>query len=151
MTQDNQLPVPVRTVYLNTGEEIAEFSGSDFGNQPDWDKSFLVGKGIIIRGLSTEIFHPEGSAFPPARSVLYNLLDEDRDTEPWGMFYSDCGDADPRTSPVIKNVRSELRKNGNRPFLCSLEEVQSDAHKGQSYYKLVRFVRNVTPAPKGGK
>lgn len=145
MTEDRALPAPpVRTVYLDTGEEVAEFTGGDFGNQPDWDKDQLLGKGIVIRGLSTEVFEQE--PFPPARSVLYNAIDtDDADTDPWGMFFSDCGDTDTRTSTVIKQIRSEFRKNGGKPFLATLEKVSSESHKGQTYYKLVRYIRNATP------
>ena len=154
MTDFPALPPNVRTVFLPTGEEVVEYTGSEFGNQPEWAKEFLPGKGIIIRGLSDDTFHPEGSAFAPARSVLYNLMENDpQPDEPWGMFFTDCGDEDPRTSPFIRNVRKELRRNGGRPFLTDVEYIDSQAHKGQGYWNLKRFVRNVTPepAPKGSK
>jgi hypothetical protein len=144
--------VPLRSVYTESGEEVAEYVGSEFGNQPEWSKEDLEGQGIIFRGLSAETFHPEGSTFPPARSVLYNLVSDERDTDPWGMFYSDYGllpdgKEDPRNSTIIKQVRSEFRKNGGRPFLATIQQVQSEAHKGQSYWKLAKYVRNATPLP----
>jgi|KBSMisStaDraftv2_1062788.scaffolds.fasta_scaffold01203_26 hypothetical protein len=139
--------IVLRSVFVDTGEEVAEFTGSDFGNQPEWTKEDLEGQGIIFRGLSTEIYKPEGSSFPPARSVLYNLVTDDRDTEPWGMFFSDEGNDSPKTSTIIKQVRSEFRKNGGRPFLATIVNVQSEAHKGQSYWKLAKYVRNATPLP----
>jgi hypothetical protein len=151
-----QLPDP-KAMYLESGEEILEYSGSDFGTQPEWSKEFLAGKGIIIRGLSEETYHPDGTAMLPARSVLYNLLEGDPNpTEPWGMFFSDLGlDAQGKeqrdTSTVIKQVRSELRRNGGRPFLVTMEYKDSEAHKGQGYWTLKRFVRNVTPDGKAEK
>lgn len=149
MSENPSLPEPaVRTVFLDTGEEVVEFVGSEFGNQPDWDKSYLQGRGIIIRGLSTETFAPEGSTFAPARSVLYNLIDDDpQPDEVWGMFFTDCGDEDSRTSPFIRNVRKEFKRNGGRPFIADMAYVQSEAHKGQGYWNLKRYIRNVTPDP----
>jgi len=145
------LPQGVRTTYLASGEEVVEYTGSDFGNEPEWSKEFLVGKGIIVRGLSQELFHPEGSTMGPARSVLYNLVEGDpQPDEPWGMFFSDYGlDNDGKekreTSTVIKQVRSELRRNGGRPFITDMIYVETDEKAGRGYWTLKRFVRNVNP------
>lgn len=160
MTDTPQLPQPVspiRTVFLETGEEIAEFSGSDFGMQPEWDKREIVGQGLIIRGLSESTFSPEGSAFPPARSVLYNLITDSQDTEPWGMFFTDKttdrqildGKENPDTSVVIKQIRQQFRKNGGRAFLITLDYVENvPATKNmpaRGYYTLKKYVKNVLP------
>ena len=137
---------PIRTVYTDSGEEVVEYIGAEFGNQPEWSKKELIGQGLVFRGLSDDTFHPEDSTFPPARSVLYNLVTEEATEEPWGMFYSDLGDQDRRTSVLIKQVRKEFRRNGNRPFIATLEYVNSEVHKGQGYYKLARYIRNVNPS-----
>lgn len=151
--EDRSLPVPsVRTVFLDTGEEVAEYGGSPFGLQPEWDKKDIIGAGLIFRSLSTETFHQEGSAFPPARSILYNVVDanirgtpykDERDQEPWGMLFSDCGDEDSRTSTIITQVRQEFRRNGGRPFLTSIDYV--DKGNGMGYYTLKRYMRVVSP------
>jgi hypothetical protein len=147
----------IRTVFLPDGTEVAEYSGSDFGNQPDWDKRVLVGAGLVIRGLSTETFHQDGSAFPPARSVLYNVVDvmfgdegrytDPPETEAWGMFFSE-GNAQTKRSIILDQIESEFRKNGNRPFLTSIAWVETQpATKNapaRGYYKLARYVRNAT-------
>ena len=156
MDSTPQLPDP-KAIYLATGEEVLEYSGSDYGNQPEWSKEFLQGKGLIIRGLSEDTYQADGSTMYPARSVLYNLLEEDPNpSEPWGMFFSDLGlDSDGKekreTSTVVKQVRSELRRNGGRPFIVTIQYKDSEAHKGQGYWTLQRFVRNVTPDGKVGK
>jgi hypothetical protein len=144
VTDDYRLPEP-KTVFLSTGEEAYDFAGSDFGNEPEWTKEELVGRGIIIRGLSEDLFEPEGSSFPPARSVLYNLLEEDPNpSEPWGMFFSDKGDNDKATSVVIQQVRKQIRR-GRLPFVATLTKHESTTFKGQSYYSLEKYVPNATP------
>lgn len=165
---ERSLPAaPVRTVHLPSGEEVAEYSGSDFGNQAEeWDKSNLVGAGLVIRGVSTETFHEEGSSFPPARSILYNVLElkigdvmyaDPPDTEAWGMFFSDMT-VNPMdwgtnrehkdTSVMLKQVRTEFRKNGGRAFVSSIDWVETQPAKGNAaargYYKLARWVRSVS-------
>lgn len=157
---DPQLPSgqAIRTVFLPDGEEIAEYSGSDFGNQPEWSKMALVGGGLIIRGLSSETFHQEGSTFPPARSVLYNIVEahfgdevytDPPGTEPWGMFFSE-GNAVTKRSTILDQIESEFRKNGGRPFLTSIAWVETQAATknapARGYYKLGRYIRNATPA-----
>jgi len=148
------LSAPVKEVYLDTGELVTEYSGSEYGNQPTWTKEELVGQGIVIRGLSLETFQQEGSSYPPARSVLYTLITEDLDTDPWGMFFTDYGldnqgKEQLRTSTIIKQIRAEFRRNGNRPFLADIEMIPSESHKGQSYWKLKRFVRSANLEPDG--
>ena len=156
LVENPALPNP-KAVYLDTGEEVLEYSGSDFGNQPEWSKEFLAGKGLIIRGLSMDTYQLEGSTMAPARSVLYNLLEDDPNpTEPWGMFFSDLGLDEQgkekrETSPVIKQVRSEFKRNGGRPFIVTIHNKDSEAHKGQDYWSLARYVRNVTPELDGKK
>lgn len=153
-----ELPAPkINTLFTSGGEEIVEYTGSDFGNEPDWDKTFLVDKGIIIRGLSEEQFKQDGSAFPPARSVLYNLLEDDpQPEEAWGMFFTDYGIQEDGkehkdTSTVIKQVRHEFKRNGGRPFLTTIEYVVTDAKANRGYWTLKRFVRNATPKDGKGK
>lgn len=159
---DPQLPPPtgqsIHTVYLPDGTEVAEYSGSDFGNQPEWDKRVLVGAGLVIMGLSSDTFHQDGSSFPPARSVLYNVIQasfgdevysDPPGTEPWGMFFSE-GNSTTKRSIILDQIESEFRKNGNRPFLTSIAWVETQpATKNapaRGYYKLARYVRNATPA-----
>jgi hypothetical protein len=147
---DPMLPPPQRSVFLDDGREFADFSGSDYGEQPEWEKEEILGQGIIIRGLSDATFEPEGSNMGPARSVLYNLITDDPDAEPWGMFFTDwgvtaSGKEDQRNSTVIKQVRAAMARNGGRAFLAQMEKETSETHKGQTYYKLVKYVRNVTP------
>lgn len=147
---DMQLPPGARSIYLPDGREFADFSGSDFGVQPEWEKKDILNRGIIIQGLSEEVFEPEGSTMGPARAVLYNLIEDSADVEPYGMFFTDYGllpngKENARNSTVVKQVRAAFAKNGMRPFLAEMVEEKSDAHKGQTYYKLVRYVPNVTP------
>lgn len=164
-TSLTELPPPrsiERTVFNpETGEELADFSGSDFGNQPEWDKRDLIGKGIIVRGLSEEVFAPEGSTYPPARSLLYNLMTDPTDSDAWGMFFTDKttdrqitdGKENPDTSVVIKQARKALRKNGGRSFPATLEWVETaEATKNapaRGYYTLKRYVHNAGPLPEG--
>lgn len=157
----NELPAPsstVRTVYLPDGTEVVEFTGSDLGVQPEWDKRVLVGAGLVIRGLSDGTFHQDGSPYPPARAILYNVIEahfgpetysDPPGTEPWGMLFSDRGYKEKDTSVIIDQVRDEFRRNGNRPFLTTIEFVVTVEAKGNNpergYYKLARWVRNATP------
>jgi|SRR5215475_6808250 len=176
MTDERSLPSgPIHTVYLDTGEEVAVYSGSDFGNQPDWDKRAMTGWGLVIRGVSSETFHEDGSNIRfPARSVLYNVIDgwftgadgtdtfsDGPETDPWGMMFSDATE-NPNdwgtsreakdTSVLLKQVRSEMRKNGGRPFLSSMTWIETVPAKGnmpaQGYYKLQKYTRNASPLPK---
>jgi hypothetical protein len=128
-----ELPEP-KSVFLDTGEQVYEYFGSDFGIQPDWSKEELEGQGLIIRGLSEETF--KGDFDIPARSVLYNVIDDPEGTEPWGMFFSEG-------SPVIQQVQRQLAK-GRVPFIATIRSKKSESHKGQSYWTLERWVRNVT-------
>lgn len=168
--EDKALPSPpVRSVFLDTGEEVAEYTGSDFGNQSeDWDKRNLIGAGLIIRGVSSETFHEDGSTYPPARSVLYNVVHlkmgdveyaDDAGIDPWGMFFTDQTE-EPHdwgtareakgTSTLLKQVRTEFKKNGGRPFLATIEWVVTVPAKGnaaeQGYYKLAKWTRKVSDA-----
>lgn len=142
-----------RTVFNpETGEELADFTGSDFGLQPDWDKRDMVGHGIIVRGTSEEVFHPEGSAYPPARSLLYNLMTDAVDAESYGMFFSDLttdkqiaeGKEHPDTSVVLKQARKALRKSHGRAFPAMLEWVETtEATRNapaRGYYTLKKYV-----------
>ena len=161
MTEDLSLPQPeraIRSTYTEHGEELAEYTGTDLGNQPEWDKRELIGQGLIIRGISTSFLpQPEGSSMPPARNVLYNLINEPRDVDPCGMPFTDKtsdaqlreGKEHPETAPVLKQIRSEFRKNGGRPLPITLDFVEtSPATKNaaaRGYYTIKRYVKNVTP------
>jgi len=123
---------------LATGEEVAEFVESSFGVQPEWSKEDLVGQMLIIRGLSDETWQQIGSNFPPARSILYSVDTDQPGDESWGMMFSD-------NSPIIEQVRRQFRRNGGKPFVATLQSRDSEAHKGQTYWILTKYVENVTP------
>lgn len=130
------LPQP-KEVFLETGEQVYDFAESDFGNQPPVSKEDMLGKPIIVRGLSTETF--DGGYGALGRSMRWNSLDEDApDDEPWGFFFSD-------DSTIIQQVR-KAENAGRTPFIAIMVKVDSQAHKGQSYYKLARYVRPVAPS-----
>jgi len=138
---EQELAIPQATLITEYGEEVYDFESSDFGYKPEWSKEDLIGKPLIIRGLSQDTYEREDNSgrVRIARSVRYNRAEEPRATSPWGMFFSD-------PSVAIDEVRKRIER-GQMPFLATLAMVQSTENKGQTYWKFVRFVRTVETEP----
>lgn len=141
MTNQELDTIPQSTLVTEYGETVYDFESSDFGNRPEWTKEDLIGKPLIIRGLSQDTYEREqkDGKVRVARSVRYNRAEEPRSVEPWGMLFSD-------PSVAIDEVRKRLER-GQIPFLATLAYVDSLENKGQSYWKFVRYVRTVETEP----
>lgn len=140
MTSQDLDTIPQSTLVTEYGETVYDFESSDFGNRPEWTKEDLIGKPLIIRGLSEDTYEREqGGRVRVARSVRYNRAEEPRSVEPWGMLFSD-------PSVAIDEVRKRIER-GQMPFLATLAMVDSLENKGQSYWKFVRYIRTVETEP----
>ena len=141
----DELAVPAKVppvMFTDEGEEVFLFEASDFGNQPDWTKESLDGEPILIRGLSQDFF--EGD-FGQARSILYNVRTDTKETEPWGMFFQ----WEPNQAPIFGQIEKYLKRGGRFPFIAVLRSKKSEAHKGQAYWILEPYKKDVTPTGKG--
>src|ERR1043165_3299500 len=111
---------------------IYDFDLNDFGLQPEWEKEALEGIGIVIKGLSESQF--EGDFDRPARSVLYNLMFESQQEQPYGMFFSE-------DSVVVRHVKTMVER-GHIPFRAVLRRKESQSRKGfNPYWYLDKYVQ----------
>lgn len=112
---------------LAMGGALYDFEENDFGTQPDYDKDFVEGKVLIISGVSEATF--EGDFAKPARSLLHNLpLSWSAGEAPFGLLMQE-------DSPAIQQASAQQEK-GKVPFVARLRKVDSQRHKGQSYWTL---------------
>ena len=107
---------------------VYDFDLGDFGNQLEFDKDELDGKVVIVRGVSESEF--TGNFQTPARSLLFNFLDDPKNIDAWGAFFT----AD---SPIIHQAQEMIRK-GHVPFYAQIVKVQSQRNRGYTYWTLKR-------------
>lgn len=121
-------PVPA----LPPGEAY-DFDLNDFGQVPDYDKSYLDGKVLVIHGVSEAVF--EGDYQTPARSLLHSWPVEYWKSSETGQMLEPYGALLSEDSPAIRQAK-DMQKRGRVPFLARLRIKDSTLHKGQTYWTM---------------
>lgn len=106
-----------------TGEIVYEFD-KGWGRQWEGEKGSLAGLDLTF----VDMVEGDDFGMGPTMVILFFGDGEPLTGEPWGQMFS-------QDSPIVGQVQRQIN-SGHMPFRAKIEQVPSQAHKGQTYWTL---------------